>query len=325
MSYVPRPLSEIARMQPGPMDWDAMHDLGPQEIARDHYMLGTLRSPIRVQCTNLSASDFAAATGETSSPAQVVVLASGLGPAVDERHASYDAVEEAVQAIVQQFHQLPEGGDVDLASIFAAAQQRVRRLPRYRPRDVFGCSLAAAVVRWPQLQLAHAGDIRCFLYSRSRLHLLTSVHTLGARLSQPDGRDAWALPTWGDVLWNAITATGRDVEPELVDTRLAYGDALVLCTAPVAHAVSPRRIATLLREDRTAGETCRQLLELAKSAGCRAESSVAVVRFRSPERWQHMQSERPSRTSSPRTSPPLGTNGGGDGASGRNPPGFNKP
>lgn len=306
-------------MQPGPMDWDAMHDLGSQDIPRDHYLLGTLRPPLRLQSSSLGSYKSEA---EPASPVQVILLACGLGPAIDQRHPSYDAVEQAAHVIAQQFHGLPQGQAINLAEVFAATQQRMRQLPRSRYREAFGCSMAAAVVRWPRLQLAHAGDIRCFLYSRSRLHLLTSIHTLGARLSQPGGDDVWALPTWGDVLWNAITPLGRDVEPELVDVRLTYGDALVLCTAPIAHTVSPRRIATLLREDRPAGETARRLLELAKSGGCRNEATVVVVRFRSPERWQQMQADLGTRASTLR--PPL-RNTNGDGASGRSQTGFNEP
>jgi len=307
-------------MQPGPMDWDAMHDLGPQEIPRDHYLLATLRPSLQVQSSSLSGNGDEA---ESSPSVQVIVLACGIGPAINDRHASYDVVEEAATGIAQRFcgpaTANSSSGDADLAAVFAATQQRMRQMPRSRYRESFGCSLATAVVRWPRLQLAHAGDIRCFLYSRSRLHLLTSVHTLGARLSQPDA-DSWALPTWRDVLWNAVTATGRDVEPEHVDLRLTYGDALVLCTAPVAHAVSPRRIAMLLREDRPAGETACRLLDLAKTAGCRAEATVVVARFRSPERWQQMQADLGTRGT---VRPPRNANG--DGASGRSQPGFNEP
>lgn len=319
MSYVPRPLSEIARMQPGPMDWDAMHDLGSQDIPRDHYLLGTLRPALRLQTSSVGSYE---SDTEPSSPAQVILLACGLGPVIEHRHPSYDAVEQAAQNISQQFHGLTADQGVDLGAVFAATQQRMRQLPRSRYREAFGCSMAAAVVRWPHLQLAHAGDIRCFLYTRSRLHLLSSIHTLGARLSQPGSDDVWALPTWGDVLWNAITPLGRDVEPELVDVRLTYGDALVLCTAPIAHTVSPRRIATLLREDRPAGETACRLLDLAKNGGCRNEATVVVARFRSPERWQLMPPDVGMRATSMRP-PPRSANG--EGASGRSQPGFNEP
>jgi len=112
------------------MDWDAMHDLGPQEIPRDHYLLATLRPSLQVQSSSLSGNGDEA---ESSPSVQVIVLACGIGPAINDRHASYDVVEEAATGIAQRFcgpaTANSSSGDADLAAVFAATQQRMRHAP----------------------------------------------------------------------------------------------------------------------------------------------------------------------------------------------------
>ncbi len=291
MSYVPRPLSEMSRSEPGKIDCDARSlRLGSAAYARDHYLVGELQTGLTIECSNSWESLGDRICGP--SQAQVLILAGGLGDA----HAGNSASRVAVESITRYLLEHPLGSEhgpqAAMAAAFAASQQELRQR-RASPRESnsSATSVTMALVQWPDVQIAHVGDIRCLLYRRGKLQALTSIHTLGAKCSQANDSD-WPAPSWRDVLWNAITGTERNAEPEFAQTQLTLGDALIMMTAPLAKAVSEMRLVNLLREDLAATDTCGRLLEAAQAGGCREEGAVLVVRFRSPQRWEQLQASQ---------------------------------
>ncbi len=258
-------------------------------MARDRFLMGELQPALRLLGPSTLGNPQQAIFG--GAEAQLLILASGLGEATSGAVASALVVEVIARHLLECRSVRQSNRQAVLAAALASSQEGVRQRRALRGAAIpGGASVTVALVEWPDVWIAHAGDTRCFLYNRLRLRQLTSVHTLGARCGELGETDSWLASSWREILWNAITGAGRDAEPEFLQEKLSLGDALVLMTAPVAKAVSESRIATLLREDFSASETCRRLVELAQAAGYHDEGTVMVVRYRSPQRWEQLQS-----------------------------------
>jgi protein phosphatase len=120
---------------------------------------------------------------------------------------------------------------------------------------------------------------------RSGLEQLTSDHTLARRLAESGVLDPSEVDDspLDHVLWKALGAGRRGtLRPDVIETRLDPGDALLLATDGLSKQVSAAEIEATLRLDEHAKTGCRLLIEQAVRAGSEDDTTVVVARFFHP-------------------------------------------
>ena len=206
----------------------------------------------------------------------LLVVADGLGGASGGEVASRLAVEALTAAMTRP----REGRGSPAAALrrgFERAEAAVRAAARERAElEGLGTTLTAAVVSWPHLWLAHAGDSRAYLSRGGRLHRLTRDHTMAERMREEGllspGEPVARLES---MLWNAVGGGTEGLEIEQARERLEPGDGLLLCSDGLTRHLSDEELARRLARDLPAAELCDRLVRAANAAG--GEDNVTVV------------------------------------------------
>ncbi len=226
------------------------------------------------------------------------MVAGAIGAGQTARRATMLSVEETARSFVETHHSgHPPAGNIetDLQDAMRACQDRLRReCDASSACETLSATLTVAYVDWPRLSIIHAGDSRCYRFRNQRLEQITTDHTLAQRsVAQGvlDPERAASSP-WNNVLYNALTSDDRDVHPETHSIEIAIGDTVLLCTKGLANRLPSHRIAGILREDRSAEESCQRLVDAAAALDGHDDLAVVVARFRSAERYQQLEAER---------------------------------
>jgi protein phosphatase len=163
------------------------------------------------------------------------------------------------------------------ARIFAAT----RKHPEWRG---MGTTLTLAfAVNWT-LFIAHAGDSRCYLFSKDELHQMTRDHTITAELIRmgdlsPEGE---ARHPFRHVVTNILGGGEPGVQVELHRLDLQPDDVILLCSDGLTGMVSDERIAAALREEHDPQRACERLVGEANRQGGEDNITVIVARIEEP-------------------------------------------
>jgi serine/threonine protein phosphatase PrpC len=175
------------------------------------------------------------------------------------------------QNVMKEFqHALMEAD----ARIFEEAYQHPEMLG-------MGTTLTMAfAVNW-RLLVAHAGDSRCYLLSRSGLHQLTQDHTKVAemvRLGVLSPDEAARHPN-RHVITNVLGGHEPGVRVEMHKLDLEPTDVVLLCTDGLSEMVPDTRIAAILEEEQEPRRACERLVAEANERGGKDNITAMVARF----------------------------------------------
>jgi PPM family protein phosphatase len=138
----------------------------------------------------------------------------------------------------------------------------------------------AFAVNW-RLYVAHAGDSRCYLFSKGELHQLTLDHTIVAemvRLGDLSPQAASRHP-YRHVITNVLGGRDPGVQVELHKVDLGPDDVLLLCSDGLTEMICDDRIAAILQKEPEPQKVCEQLVAEANEKGGKDNITVIVGRF----------------------------------------------
>jgi protein phosphatase len=145
-----------------------------------------------------------------------------------------------------------------------------------------GTTLTAAYIVWPRLYVVHAGDTRAYLLRDTKLQQITRDHTVAQKMVDDGAMDEEQAEQtrFSHMLWNFVgNAEKGAFLPELYKVKLAEGDALLLCSDGLTKHVGDKEIAGVIRNGKSAEDTCSQLVKAANEAGGKDNVTVVLAKF----------------------------------------------
>ena len=276
----------------GKMDCYGLTDAGKVRAANeDQFLIASLHRSLLIHQTSLSDDDHTRLFGSTEGT--LLVVADGMGGHAAGKQASaiaVQALEHYVLNAMPWFFRLEQNRESDfqeeMKAALEACQRSIENAAATTPqRRGMGTTLTMAYVLWPRLYVVHVGDSRCYLFRPPTLEQITTDHTVAQQLV-----DRGALPPsevsrsrWSHLLWNCLGGGTSGLWPEVYKATLSVGDTLLFCTDGLTKCVPDQAIAGLLKQDRSAEETCKTLVEAANAAGGPDNVTVVVAHFRDAE------------------------------------------
>lgn len=210
----------------------------------------------------------------------VAVVADGMGG-----HAAGEVASEiAVTRLLRVAEEAADGGLLDaLEAAASEAHEAIREAAR-DGREGMGCTLTAAAVRPGRLELLHIGDSRAYVLSEGKLHQLTEDDTLVQEMVSErvlTAEQARSHPA-RSVLTQAL-GVGDAATCKRIETELAGGEILLLCSDGLNGQLRDDRIQFILTHTRSLASAARRLVEAANRAGGRDNITVLLVRCPGPE------------------------------------------
>lgn len=258
---------------------------------QDHFLAVRFERSLETLLSNLPQGEVAARSTETG---YGMVVADGLGGHAAGEVASRKAVSTLTELALRTPDWIMRLDDESIQVVCRRMEERFQEVSdaltdkaRVDP-TLFGMgttmTLAASV--GADLVIAHAGDSRAYLFRQGRLQQLTHDHTVAQGLADLGviSADEAAVHGARHVLTSVIGAGGGRVRVDLLTTRLADGDQLLLCTDGLPEMVPEDTVAKALRESNSAAEACRTLLDLALDGGGKDNVTVVVARYRMPKK-----------------------------------------
>lgn len=138
----------------------------------------------------------------------------------------------------------------------------------------------AFAVNW-KLFLAHAGDSRCYVFSKDELRQLTHDHTVVAELVRRGAvspAEATTSP-YRHRVTNVLGGSKPGVHSELHKLDLEPDDMILLCSDGLTEMVSDDGIAAILRNESEPQKACERLIAEANAKGGTDNITVIVARF----------------------------------------------
>jgi protein phosphatase len=270
-----------------PLDCAGATTIGLQRRANeDHFAVALLERSLEVSSTSLDAPPQA-----HREVGLLLAVADGMGGHAAGRTASRIAVQAALELVAGVAWQRDGRRLCELlCQCFSEAERRLREDGQvHKDREHMGTTLTLALVRWPKLYLAHAGDSRCYLLRDSRLELLTRDHTFATQLIERGVIDAAGAERspMRNVLVNALGGNTEDVRTDTSMHDLREGDVLLLCTDGVSGQVPEARISEILQTAGDPRSASERLVAAADEAGG-ADNATAIVGMRiGPEGRTH--------------------------------------
>jgi PPM family protein phosphatase len=183
------------------------------------------------------------------------------------------------------FHlEVPEEQNVmkEFQAALLQADARIFEEASQHPEMIgMGTTLTMAfAVDW-RLLVAHAGDSRCYLFSRGDLYQLTQDHTLVAEMVRRgalSASEASGHPS-RHVVTNVLGGPEPGVQVEMHKLDLEPGDVVLLCSDGLTGMVPDARIAAILDEEREPGRACERLVAEANALGGKDNITVIVACF----------------------------------------------
>jgi protein phosphatase len=167
------------------------------------------------------------------------------------------------------------GIGAQLSSALVVGDSSVKLAGQHSTTPHMGTTLTLALVLWPDLYVAHAGDTRCYFLRAGQLSRLTTDHTMAQKVLDEAGEPVDPTSELHDVLWNSLGGNERAPEPQIIKLALKLGDRLLLCSDGLTKHVSDREILDTLSTDDTNSRQCDALIRLAMAGG--GSDNVTVV------------------------------------------------
>jgi serine/threonine protein phosphatase PrpC len=251
----------------------------------DCFAIAELARTLQVHHTNLPQSP----TSLSFHRAYVFLIADGVGGSNAGEVASglsVTTIEDFLLNTLKRFSNLQaseeQGALRALQDALCEADSRIfeetAKHPEWRG---MGTTLTMAfAVNW-RLFVAHAGDSRCYLYSRERLQQLTQDHTMIAEMARRgviSADEAVGHPL-RHVVTNILGGKEPGVQVELHSLDLHADDVLLLCSDGLTEMVSEEQIAAVLQEENDPQRACERLITEANRLGGKDNVTVIVTRI----------------------------------------------
>jgi PPM family protein phosphatase len=272
------------------VDFGAESRRGAQRpVNEDHYLILRLGRHQETLMTSLSDGEVPPRFDEYG---YAMVVADGVGGTGAGETASRLAIATLVHMVTDLGRWNVRIDDTIAREVMARAERFYRGVDStllYKSRDSgpgLQTTLTAAWSAGRDLFIAHVGHSRAYRLRNRELVRLTRDHTLAE-----EGGGSGPLFDLGAAardLHHVLTETigSADLHGPQIDIdrwRLADGDLVLLCTNGLTDMVSEGRMADVLGSDRTAGEQCAALVNLAVEAGGVDDVTVLVARYRLAE------------------------------------------
>lgn len=278
-----------AKEQPRPFTVRSFGLTDPGKVRpsnEDHFVIMELARTMRVHQSSIPQ----AKAQYSSHRGHILLVADGMGG----HHAGQVASSLSVVTIegfllntLNRFFNLqaPEEQNVmrEFQSALLQADAKLFEESARHPEMIgMGTTLTMAfAVDW-KLFVAHAGDSRCYLFSRNELHQLTHDHTLVAemvRLGAMSAKDASRHP-YRHVVTNVLGGNEPGVQVELHKLDLEPDDVLLLCSDGLTEMVGNDRIAAIFQEEQEPQKICERLVADANEKGGKDNITVIVGAFK---------------------------------------------
>jgi protein phosphatase len=171
----------------------------------------------------------------------------------------------------------PSGLEARLASALVIGDSSVKIAAQHSATPKMGTTLTMALVLWPALYVAHAGDTRCYLLREGQLSRLTTDHTLAQKLLDEAAEPVDPDSQLHHVLWNSLGGSANLPEPQIVKLELKLGDRLLLCSDGLTKHVSDPQILAVLSAGEPNATQCGRLIELANTGGGSDNVTVLIA------------------------------------------------
>ncbi|HIF01248.1 MAG TPA: serine/threonine-protein phosphatase [Planctomycetes bacterium] len=211
-----------------------------------------------------------------------MVVADGIGGAASGDVASQLAVRtmfelmgRATSVVMRitdmDFQQVHERVDAYISEI----QKILRSYAQQNPGLAgMGTTWTSAHVFATDTIIVHVGDSRAYLYSDSKLQLITRDQTLGQDMADA-GLPARTAKGFRNVLTNSLGGGADEVQARIYQIKIGPCDRLLLCTDGLSDMVTDAQIVDVLNVAPTAHAACDQLVERALDAG--GKDNITVV------------------------------------------------
>jgi len=237
-----------------------------------------------VGCIREANEDACLASAEEN----LILVSDGMGGEHAGGLASSLVVQWLPELVAEHVGQLenPDEKDVELGLRDAVLElnHRMRQESScFGIANKMGATVAMALVRNPQVHLAHMGDSLAFLFRDGKLELLTPDHSvIGILLSRGaiTPEQAVGHPMKGQL--SRYVGMGGNAGPDLRTVRLRQGDWLLLCTDGLTEHLDPARIEGMLGECDDTEDACRRLIEAARADGGRDNVTVMIAEKAEP-------------------------------------------
>lgn len=198
----------------------------------------------------------------------VLMIADGMGGHAHGAMASRAVLDYLVAAVDRL------SDPASCAGVIEEANQRLFALMHQHPEALgMGSTIVGAVLKADQLMAFNVGDSRCYLLSRGQLVQLSQDDV-------PEGENGQFRFRRSHALSQAVGGTSLPVaiEPHIsIDTPLAPGEALLLCSDGLTDMVDNQSISKMLRSAGTPHQSVRKLAAMAFRAGARDNVSLIVA------------------------------------------------
>ena len=244
----------------------------------DHHAVIRNRRSREVLFTNLPTDGLSFPDDEV----YAMVVADGIGGAASGDVASelalrtlFELMGRATSVVMRitdmDSQQLHERVDAYVSEI----QKTLRSYGEQNPGLAgMGTTLTSAHVFGTDTIIVHIGDSRAYLYSDSKLQLVTRDQTLGQDMADA-GLPVRTAKGFRNVLTNSLGGTADEVQAQLYQIEIGPGDRLLLCTDGLSDMVTDSQIAEVLEDAPTAQAACDRLVEQALNGG--GKDNITVV------------------------------------------------
>lgn len=216
-------------------------------------------------------------------PYQVVLVADGMGGHSAGEIASSIAVEVAGLSLREKLADKTEAeaepylSDFIVESILRANEEIFQRGKSSSGYSGMGTTIVASVVGPRSITMGYIGDSRGYLITPDAIVQLTDDHSLVNELykkGQLTEEEANAHPQ-KNILTRAL-GTDQRVEVDLISSRWAIGDILLLCTDGLTNLVSDEEILQVMQQDNgSLDDKINRLIERALEEG--GNDNITVI------------------------------------------------
>ena len=211
------------------------------------------------------------------------IVCDGMGGAKSGNVASSLAVDVFVQEVKRTWKP-----DMDLEMLDQMLKNAVKlanftvydQAQQFEEFTGMGTTLVAALVQHNQATVVNVGDSRCYLITEHNVRQLTTDHSLvQMMLSRGELTQEQARKYPGKNLITRAIGTETMVESDVFHKSLSSGDCLLLCSDGLSNMLDEQELLFEVVHASNKRNTCKQLLEIAKSRGAPDNVTCAIIQI----------------------------------------------